>query len=104
MKNRVQEILIYKLKEKVGHEFHKIMIGESVPLHKKKGIKIVYCGNSLHDLDSYCLIREFDSLEHLEQSQEKFYSDEEWIHGPREKIVSLITASDRFIIKEGYIN
>ncbi|WP_429954030.1 hypothetical protein [Enterococcus sp. AZ192] len=104
MENKVQEILIYKLKENTGHEFHKIMTEESAPLHKRKGLKIIYCGKSLHDVDSYCLIREFDSLEQLERSQEKFYSDDDWINGPREKIVSLMVSSNRFISKKGFMS
>ncbi|ALR99987.1 hypothetical protein ATZ33_00890 [Enterococcus silesiacus] len=97
-KNEIWEVLIYKLKENTGSKFHKIMMKESMPLHKKKGMKIVNHGQALHDPDTYFLIRAYHNLQHLEASQHEFYSDEEWLDGPREKIIALIDSSTKTII------
>jgi hypothetical protein len=35
-------------------------------------------------------MRRYDSLAHLEQSEDAFYNSDEWRLGPREAIVSLI--------------
>jgi hypothetical protein len=47
-------------------------------------------GPSLHDEDSYFLIRSYKDLQNLQQSEDAFYSSEEWKKGPREAILSLI--------------
>ncbi|PVZ87801.1 NIPSNAP family protein [Serratia sp. S1B] len=93
------EILLYTLKPGAGHEFHQIMQEVSVPLHRSIGMDVVTYGNSLHDNDSYYLIRAYDSLEHLEKSQDEFYWSEAWRKGPREAIIDRILTSVKSVIK-----
>lgn len=93
------EILLYTLEPNTGHEFHKIMQDVSVPLHRSVGMDVVTYGNSLHSTDSYYLIRAYDSLEHLEISQDEFYRSDAWINGPRETIIDRILTSVKSVIK-----
>lgn len=51
---------------------------------------VVAYGNSLHDIDSYYLIRAYDSPEHLKIMQEKFYNSDEWLNGPRDTLIPSI--------------
>jgi hypothetical protein len=62
-------------------------------------VDVVAFGPSLHDDDSYFLIRSYASLEDRERSQAAFYASDEWRHGPREAIVSCI-ASDTSVVLE----
>jgi len=57
---------------------------------KRWNVDVVAYGPSRHDEDSYYLIRRYDSLAHREQSENAFYSSDEWRQGPREAIVALI--------------
>ena len=57
---------------------------------KRSNVDVVAYGPSLHDKDSYYLIRRYDSLAHREQSENAFYGSDEWRQGPREAIVALI--------------
>ena len=57
---------------------------------KRWNVDVVSYGPSRHDEDSYYLIRRYDSLAHREQSEDAFYSSDEWRQGPRQAIVSLI--------------
>lgn len=98
MENKTVEILTYILKKGTGDDFHKIMEDVSVPLHRKVGIDVVRFGNSLHDVDSYFLIRAFDSVEHLETSQDDFYKSEAWRTGPREAIIERIERSIKSVL------
>lgn len=70
---RIVEILQYTLKPGTGKEFHQVMVEISVPLHHEAGIDVVAFGCSLHDEDSYYLLRAFDDIEHMKASQEAFY-------------------------------
>ena len=47
-------------------------------------------GPSLHDEDSYYVIRRFDSLVQREQSEDAYYSSDDWRQGPREAILALM--------------
>ena len=103
-KNKIWELLVYQLEEGTGAEFRRIMMEESLPLHDRKGMKIIRSMQSLHDPDSYVLIREYENLKQLEESQDKFYHDPDWIEGPREKIIRLIQTSSKYVVPAGLIN
>ena len=47
-------------------------------------------GPSLHDANSYFLIRSFDSIEARQRSEDAFYGSDEWIKGPRQAILACI--------------
>jgi NIPSNAP protein len=88
--NHFVEIRSYNLKPGIREEFHRLFIEEAFPMLKRWNVDVVTYGPSPHDEDSYYLIRRYDSLAHREQSEDAFYSSDEWRHGPRQAIVSLI--------------
>jgi hypothetical protein len=90
---RIVEILMYTLKPGSGLDFHRIMQEASVPLHLKAGMDVVSYGGSLHDGDSYHLIRSYESESHRLASQDIFYASTAWRHGPRADIISRIEVS-----------
>lgn len=69
----------------------------SVPLHARNGIDVVAYGNSLHDADSYYLIRAFDSEEQMKSVLEDFYASAGW-RSPREAIISRIELSLKSVL------
>ncbi len=88
--NHFVEIRSYNLKPGTRDEFHRLFIEEAFPMLKRWNVDVVAYGPSLHDENSYYLMRRFDSLAQREQSEDAFYSSDEWRQGPREAIVSLI--------------
>ena len=54
---------------------------------------VVSYGNSLHDCDSYHLIRAYESESHRLASQDVFYASAAWKQGPRADIIRLIEIS-----------
>ncbi|MCE0801184.1 NIPSNAP family protein [Buttiauxella sp. S04-F03] len=95
---RIVEILQYTLKRGTGNAFHKIMVEQSTPLHRASGMDIVSFGNSIHDEDSYYLIRSFDDPAHLKSSQDEFYRSDAWINGPRTEIIDRIETSVKSVL------
>ena len=53
------EILILNLRPGTRDEFHQLYVKESLPLQKKWNINVVANGPSLHDDNSYYVIRSF---------------------------------------------
>ena len=47
-------------------------------------------GLSLHDENSYYVIRRFDSLAQREEMEDAYYASDDWRQGPRERVLALI--------------
>ncbi|MGC0807983.1 NIPSNAP family protein [Pantoea agglomerans] len=95
---RAVELLQYTLKPGTGREFHTVMVEKSAPMHCDAGIDIIAFGNSMHDEDSYYLIRAFDNIEHMNTSQAAFYRSAQWQNGPRKAIIERIQASVKSVL------
>jgi NIPSNAP len=88
--NRILEIRSYNLKPGTRPQFHELMTQQSLPLLNRLQIDVVAFGPSLHDGDTYYLMRSYASLEALQQSEDAFYGSSEWRQGPREAVLALI--------------
>lgn len=97
--NQIIEIRSYNLKAGTRTRFHRIVTEQSMPLLKQWGIDVVAYGPSLHDENSYFLIRAYLSLQERQQSQNEFYSSSEWRLGPRQSIIECIE-SDTSVVFE----
>ena len=88
--NHLIEIRSINLKPGPRDEFHRIYIEEALPLLKRWNFDVVAHGPSLHDENSYYVIRRFDSLAQREQMEDAYYASDDWRQGPREAILALI--------------
>jgi hypothetical protein len=88
--NHFIEIRSLNLKPGTREEFHRLYIEEALPLLKRWNFDVVAHGPSLHDENSYYVIRRFDSLAQREQSEDAYYASDDWRQGPRERILALI--------------
>ena len=84
------EILTLDIKPGRRDEFHKTYVTNSVPLLKKWNFNLVAYGPSLHDANSYYVIRAFKSLDDRQVSEDAFYNSTEWQQGPRNAILELV--------------
>jgi hypothetical protein len=88
--NHFLEIRSYNLKPGSRDEFHRLFMEEAMPLLKRWNVDVVSYGPSLHDENSYYLMRGYNSLAQREESENAFYGSDEWRQGPREAIITLI--------------
>ena len=88
--NRFVEIRSYNLRPGTRQEFHRLFLEEALPMLKRWNVDVVAYGSSLHDENSYYLIRRYNSLTHREESEEAFYGSDEWRQGPRQAILACI--------------
>jgi len=70
------EIRSYNLKSGTREGFHRLFEREALPLLRRFDVDVVAYGPSLHDEDSYFLIRSFPSVEDRQRSE-----DEPAMHG-----------------------
>lgn len=84
------EIRSYNLKPGTREEFHRLFIEQAFPMLQRWNMDVVDYGPSLHDKNSYYLMRRYDSLAQREESEDSFYGNDEWRKGPRQAILNCI--------------
>ena len=71
-------------------EFDSLYVEQALPLLKHWSFDVLAHGPSLHDENSYYVIRRYDSLEQREQMEDTYYASNDWRKGPREAMLALI--------------
>ena len=94
------EILTLNLKPGTRKQFDELYKRESLPLQKKWNINVVAHGPSLHDADSYYVVRSFNNLEDRQQSEDAIYGSDDWQKGPRTAILSLIENISTIVVSQ----
>ena len=95
---RMVEIRSYNLKPGTRDRFHERFIKEALPLLKQAKVDVVAYGPSLHDRDSYYLMRGYASLDDRQQSEDAFYGSDAWKRGPREAVLADIESYTTVVI------
>jgi hypothetical protein len=94
----VLEIRVYTLKPGVRDAFHARFVQEALPLLQRARIEVVAFGPSLHDSDSYYLMRAFESVDERDRTEAHFYDSREWREGPRAAILDAIDTYSTAVI------
>jgi len=84
----ILDILCVQLKPGTRKEFDKIYREQVLPLLKKWNINVLAFGPSLHEEDTYLVVRYYKDLADRRQSQNAYYGSEEWQLGPRDQIMA----------------
>ena len=88
--NHLIEIRTLNLKPGTRDGFHRLYIEEALPLLKRWNFDVVIHGPSLHDENTYYVIRRYDSLAQRDEMEDTYYASDDWRKGPRERILALI--------------
>jgi ketosteroid isomerase-like protein len=96
---QVVEIRSYNLKPGTRDRFHQTFLKEALPMLKRWKVDVVAYGPSLHDKDSYFLMRGFDGVDQRQKSEDAFYGSEEWKQGPRERILADIDSYTTIVVR-----
>jgi hypothetical protein len=97
--SRVLEIRSYNLKPGTRDRFHQLFLREALPMLQRWKVDVVAYGASLHDRDSYYLMRAYPSVDERQRSEDAFYGSDEWTKGPREAILAGIDSYATTVIR-----
>lgn len=100
--SKVYEIRSYNLKPGMHEKFDKLASETVLPMLKRWNLEVVYLGPSLHDKNSYFLVRAYNDVDHMNQSEDAFYGSDEWKKGPRESILSMIENFVTIVVSEDF--
>jgi hypothetical protein len=95
---RTVEIRSYNLKAGTRDRFHQLFVSTSLPMLQRHGVDVVAYGPSLHDADSYYLMRAYASLDDRQKSEDAFYGSDEWRSGPREAVMADIESYTTVVV------
>lgn len=84
------EIRTLTLKPGARDKFHQLYITEALPRLQRWKFDVVAHGPSLHDENTYYVIRRYDSLAIRDQMEDSYYASDDWRKGPREAMLALI--------------
>ena len=93
------EIRSYNLKPGTRDRFHRLFVTEALPMLRRWKVDVVGYGPSLHDQDSYYLMRSFPGVEARARTEDAFYGSDEWRQGPREAILACIESYTTIVIR-----
>src|SRR5688572_2043650 len=96
---RVVEIRSYNLKAGTRDRFHQLFLKEALPMLKRWKVDVIAHGPSLHDQDSYFLMRGFNGVDVRQKEEDAFYGSEEWIKGPRERVLADIDSYTTIVVQ-----
>ena len=97
--NHFIEFRSLNLKPGTRDEFRRLFTHESLPLLKRWNMDVVTHGPSLHDENTYYVIRSFNSLAQREQSEDAFYASDDWRKGPREAMLACIESYTDIVLE-----
>jgi ketosteroid isomerase-like protein len=95
---RVLEVRSYNLKPGTRRHFHQLFLREALPMLHRWKVDVVAYGPSMHDDDSYYLMRAYASVGERQRSEDAFYGSDEWKSGPREAILADIDTYATIVI------
>lgn len=96
---RVLEIRSYNLKPGVRDRFQKRFVEESLPLLEKYKVDVVAYGPSLHDADSWFLMRSYANVDDRQRSEDAFYGSDDWKKRPREAVMADIETYNTVVVQ-----
>ena len=88
--NAVIEILTLTLKPGTRDWVHRLYVNEALPLLVRWGFHVVAHGPSLHDENSYYVIRAYESVEARQREEDAYYGSDDWRQGPKEAVMAMI--------------
>ena len=88
--NHFIEIRTLTLKPNTCDQFHRLYIEEALPRLQRWNFDVVAHGPSLHDQNTYYVIRRYNSLTQRDEMEDAYYASDDWRKGPREAMLALI--------------
>jgi hypothetical protein len=95
----VVEIRSYNLKPGTRDRFHQRFLAEALPMLRRWKVDVVAFGPSLHDSDSWFLMRAFAGVDQRQKSEDAFYGSDEWRNGPRDATLADIVSYTTVVVR-----
>jgi hypothetical protein len=97
--NAVLELRIYKLKAGTRAAFTRLVLERAMPMLLRNKFSVVGHGPSLHDADSYYLMRAYPSIDERARKVKAFYGGEEWLKNLNDEVMGYVESYNTVVVK-----
>jgi len=98
------EIFTLTLKPGTGAPFQQLYIQDALPLLIKWNFNVLAYGLSLHDENSFYVIRAFKSLKERQKSEDSYYNSRDLQEGPRTALPAIVQHYSTLVISPESLN
>lgn len=96
--NQILELRVYTLHPGMRDAFDARFHDEVLPMLVAHGIDVVVAAPSLHDADSYCLLRAYPSIGARQAALDTFYGSEAWLSRHDEAVMAMIASYSTVVL------
>ncbi|HLO18318.1 MAG TPA: NIPSNAP family protein [Anaerolineales bacterium] len=97
--NYFVEVRSLNIKSGRREEFDHLYMEKALPLLRRWNFDVVAYGPSLHDENTYYVIRCYDSLAQRDEMEDAYYGSDDWRQGPREAMLALIESYTDIVLE-----
>ena len=99
MANRFVEFRLLRLHPGQREQFAARFASHLLPLHERHGIEVVSWGLSLHDSDSFYVIRAHQSVEGRQETLDALFGSDEWLMNQEEDVWGMIESYNTCVVE-----
>lgn len=99
MANRLVEFRLFRLHPGQREQFAARFAGHLLALHQRHGIEIVTWGLSLHDQDSFYIVRAHSSVEARQDALDAMFGSDEWLMNQEETVLGMIESYNTCVVE-----
>lgn len=99
MANRFVELRLFRLHPGNRERFAARFADQLLPLHQRHGIKVVAWGPSLHDQDSFYVVRAHPSVEARQEAMDAMLGSDEWLMDQEETVLEMIESYNTCVVE-----
>ena len=99
MAKRVIEFRIFRLHPGQRDQFAARLCNNLLPLHQRHGIEVLSCGPSLHDRDSFLIVRAHSSVESRQIAMDALLGSAEWLMQEEEAVMGMIESYNTCVVE-----
>ena len=97
--NRVLELRLYKFHPGQRAAFAERFRNQLLPMIKRHGMEVIHYGPSLHDEDSFFIIRAYASAEARNAAVDSLYSAAEWLMNHEQDVLDMIVTMNSCVFE-----
>lgn len=96
--NHVLEVRIFRVHHGRRNKLIERFRDQLLPMLKRHGAEPIHYGPSLHDEDSFFLIRAWPSVEERQEKLDAMYGGAEWLMNQEEQVLDMIDTMDTCVL------
>ena len=97
--DRVVEFRLFRLHPGQRGRFAARFEGQLLALHQQHGIEVVTWGLSLHDPDSFYIVRAYPSVEARREALDAMFGSDEWLMNQEEEVLGMIESYNTSVVE-----